>query len=781
MATKIAPAALFVGTLVQDVDAADFQFAGDVGKRHECVSPSTVIEWWNTLPNGRVPTDRDGKPLPGEWPIGRSVCELKVPIFGKIVPKRVLFYESLPSSWTEVSGLQDTLRTYLKSGILPDGCWQVVRRVLEEFEPLTDGERVLLRRRKNAVPEFIKRVATVEADGVAMDAAPLSFIDDETDPKARYLNFLITLHEVSLGFYSFREHSVVNEDDKGNRNAQKFMVSQDLLVTVMGSQVIAATATDTLHRTKKTSKGWVVVLPDGTEVSTRDFKPVAVVSNPDGSKTVRLLGAYTHNLRNVLGFRPQMWQAKYLMNHRRLNAIAGVRRGGKTMLSSYCVLRRLFRNPQTGKHDYRQVKGLFIAPTEDKLKSVVDFITESSNRLQVLKIVKWVKSEDRFTMFDETLDRRGSIVSSPLGTYDFASDRGFEPGRGNGADEVLIDEAGFIQEDTYLTLVPILENEGATLMAISTIDWETPKHWFYGLIVDYEQGGDAQGYSQRVTLDDIDERLISSESKERMRKAFRDNPMRYYAELYATFPDAGDVFDPSKLFIIPHEIQERVHRVVIGYDPARRNDFGAATVGLDFGDRLELVEGIRMQGEYGMQRDRLIALKSKYRMKYGRTELVIDATAAGETVAELMGDLVDYRVWYTAASKSPKPEQDKFGVWHVSKGELVRMAQVLVDLKKIRAFSDIPEMLDEVKNFKRFGGKTGEGRYQAAKGHDDVVNSMMLCSFWYAFLHGQIHSAAYRGGVISGHRDPSTNLWRHENLGHIGPDVSAPRRNMFSY
>jgi len=781
MATKIAPAALFVGTLVQNIDAPNFQFDGDVSKRHECVSPTTVIEWWNTLPNGRVPTDRDGKPMPGEWPTGKATQTIKISIFGKIVPKQILYYESLPSTWKPVADLQETLKTYLKSGILPDGCWQIVRRVLEEFEPLTDGERVLLRRRTNAIPEFIKRVATVEADGVAMDAAPLNFIDDETDPKARYTNFLITLHEVSLGFYSFREHSVVNEDSKGNRTQQKFMVSQDLVVTVMGDQVVKATATDTLHRTKKTAKGWVIVKPDQTEVSTANFKAVSVVSNEDGSKTITLLGAYTHNLRNVLGFRPQMWQAKYLMNHKRLNALAGTRRGGKTLLSSYCVLRRLFRNPQTGKHDYRQIKGLFIAPREDKLKSVIDFITESSTRLQVLKIVKWIKSEDRFIMFDETLDRRGSIVSNPLGTYDFVSDQSYEPGRGNGADEVLIDEAGFVKEDTYLTLVPILENEGATLLAISTIDWETPKHWFYGLVVDFEQGGDPQGYSQRVTLDDIDDRIISAESKDRMRKAFKDNPMRYYAELYATFPDVGDVFDPSRLFIIPHDINERVHRCVIGYDPARRNDFGAATVGLDFGDRMELVEGIRMQGGYNDQRDKLAALKAKYRSKYGRTELIIDATVSGETVAELMGDLIDYQVWYTTA-KSRKPEQDKYGVWHMSKSELVRMSQVLIDLKKIRAFSDIPEMLDEIKNFKRFGSARVEGIYQAVKGHDDTVNAMMLCSFWYGFLHGQIYTCAYRGGSSgASHRDPTTNLWKHENLGHIAPTVASPNSFQFRY
>lgn len=74
-----------------------------------------------------------------------------------------------------------------------------------------------------------------------------------------------------------------------------------------------------------------------------------------------------------------------------------------------------------------------------------------------------------------------------VATCDFASGKGYEPARGNGSDFIIIDEAGFIKEDVYLNILPIIENENAKLFAISTIDWNTPKNWFYEQLCHYEQ------------------------------------------------------------------------------------------------------------------------------------------------------------------------------------------------------------------------------------------------------------------------------------------------------
>ena len=164
-----------------------------------------------------------------------------------------------------------------------------------------------------------------------------------------------------------------------------------------------------------------------------------------------------------------------------------------------------------------------------------------------------------------------------VATCDFASGKGYEPARGNGSDFIIIDEAGFIREDVYLNILPIIENENARLFAISTIDWNTPKNWFYELLCHYEQEGDIEGYAQRVTIDDIDENILSAASKERMKLALRGNLQRYFAELYATFPQIHSVFATQSLFCLPNA--ELVpDEVIIGYDPAKRSDYGGVVV-----------------------------------------------------------------------------------------------------------------------------------------------------------------------------------------------------------
>lgn len=47
----------------------------------------------------------------------------------------------------------------------------------------------------------------------------------------------------------------------------------------------------------------------------------------------------------------------------------------------------------------------------------------------------------------------------------------------------------------------------------------------------------------RVTIDDLDDKLVSPERKELAKSTLKNNQARYYAELYATFPDLEAVFN----------------------------------------------------------------------------------------------------------------------------------------------------------------------------------------------------------------------------------------------
>lgn len=113
-----------------------------------------------------------------------------------------------------------------------------------------------------------------------------------------------------------------------------------------------------------------------------------------------------------------------------------------------------------------------MAPTDDKLKEVIDYIKTSSESIRLLKVIDFNKKENRLYFYDEVVSRNMK-TQLVIATCDFASGKGFEPGRGKASDLVFIDEAAFVSEDVRLNILPIIENEKARFVGISTIDWNT--------------------------------------------------------------------------------------------------------------------------------------------------------------------------------------------------------------------------------------------------------------------------------------------------------------------
>jgi len=90
-----------------------------------------------------------------------------------------------------------------------------------------------------------------------------------------------------------------------------------------------------------------------------------------------------------------------------------------------------------------------------------------------------------------------------------------------------MDEASTIPEDVWLNLAPIVTNEGADLFCISTINWETPKQWFYSNLVAAERQNLPGTYAQRVTIDDIDNNIMDETAKNHAKQILSHNMARY--------------------------------------------------------------------------------------------------------------------------------------------------------------------------------------------------------------------------------------------------------------
>lgn len=241
-------------------------------------------------------------------------------------------------------------------------------------------------------------------------------------------------------------------------------------------------------------------------------------------------------------------------------------------------------------------------------------------------------------------------MSTVVAVCDLVSAESDEPGRSSASDEIVIDEAGFVPREVWLNLLPILENERATLYAISTIDYKTPKQWFYEYLLAAEYNVDKEAVAVRVDIDQIDDAVLPQTGKDTIKAALAGDPTRYYAELYATFPNLRDVFTAD--WINTTSFTEKPIGVIVSYDPAKHTDYGAIIEShvhqTKHGMYLEMVAEHELQGEYTtVQRPYLKRIVDKYRDMKLPLMVIIDATVVGDVVAEVMRDLVTHRVWYT--------------------------------------------------------------------------------------------------------------------------------------
>lgn len=715
----------FISSFIPDVDTPELVYNGSKRLMKKAIDPNSALLWYN-----------NSKKYFDEMLIKPENIDIN--LFWNEIRKSLPVFQ--PIEWFEFTDetkrANEVIRTLSKAWLISDEYYQLLQKVFEYYRVHSyvnskwDKILAFLKVKNHDTPfSWLVEVTIAETKEEFDMNMPLP---EMTAEEWRYRNVMLLLKEVEDWYVSFRTHSLVNKSNDYVWE-QQYKIWQDLTIKLKGTEVISVDAVQTKYTISKEDWLWNVHDETWKKICpTDEFKYIE--RSIDWVYTIyKVYWAYTHILRKVLWFNPQTWQYIFLVKKKRLNAVAWSRRAGKTILSSYLIIRELYRQPSSRKHSLRQRKVLYIAPSEDKFKAVLDYIDASVERIKILKTIKYVPQDKRYKLIDETLWRNKKPVQTQIATCDFASAKGYEPWRGNGSDLVIIDEAAYIREDVYLNILPIVENENAGFFAISTIDWETPKQWFYERLIEYEQSEDEEAYAQRVTIDDIDDTIISRSSKERMKNALRQNMQRFYAELYATFPTISTVFDTTNFFVLPElDKKEKVKEVIIGYDPAKRSDFAWIIIWEVYDSRLHLVREMQLQWNYSTQRDILMELKKTYHTQWIRCSIIIDATIVGDVIADVFWSLIDYRVWY--ANVTWRPQTDKWWVWKYSKRDLVWMTTSLMLERMITASSELTTLMTEIKNFKAFRTGSGNLQYEAVSWHDDLVNSMMLTAFYFGFL-----------------------------------------------
>lgn len=691
-----------------------------------------------------------------------------------------LFSQDIKDSVSVKSEYLNYLNQYIKSWILSDRRWTVISRLLENMDVVIYEEAIAFVEVKKFDDADI--VFKSKTTSLTLDDTKFSLNIENNADIWRYENIMLLVKEVQDWYYDVRTHSLA--DKKWGMNwtfvQQDYKIWKDITILLdkNTNEVIRVNQEDTKYDAIKDKEWRWVIDPDWKKVSTIWFKPYNI-SEKDWIITINLIWAYTHLLRNMLDFSPLSRQYNFLLWQKRITFLAWCRRSWKTLLGSYLIVRELWRMPDSIKHIQRTVKSFYVAPSEDKFKEVIDYIKTASESIRLLRVMEFNKKENRLYLYDEKV-WRWQKVTMVVSSCDFVSAKGYEPGRWKASDFILVDEAAFVNEDVWLNVLPILSNERARFYAVSTIQRESMRNWFYEQLVDAEMWYDDEMLWMRVTIDDLEDTLIAQMDKERMKRSLRHNLQRYYAELYATFPNSQQVFNPEWFFNIWDNLQqwEKIKWVVIWYDPAKRSDTWAVIVWQirdpqDREEYLELTEEYWLNWEYMEQKEFIKKLKQNFIYQWYPTVLIMDCTWVWEAVSEIFWDIVDFKVWYT--SNGARPVVDNYWAWKVPKTTLVHGTQLLMERNYLKAKSSLNKLMDEMKYFVGYTTQSWNTKYEASTWHDDFVNAMMLASFWYNYLDWKIYKLWWSNEIVKEWINPMT--WLYEPFAKRS-DIPASKRNI---
>jgi len=468
----------------------------------------------------------------------------------------------------------------------------------------------------------------------------------------------------------------------------------------------------------------------------------------------------------------QHWQYDVVKNFWHVNVVAAVRRAGKSFLSALLAVRELLRENYSPKPTRILYYGLSVWKT----KTVIDYLLTLTKDFRKFKMFQRRQSERTLSFIDP--DTKDTIWS-----IEFHSAQEDEAWVGEYADMIIIDEAARFPEYVYDAMKAIIFSEWAKAFIISTIWWDTSKNWFYQellkaekenikrkwSIAEYEYVTDkiinkvnehwhdyflknkAEIYDElnraifeykryvawRVTIDEIDR--MPDYKKKALINEIKDNPLRYFTEVYCIYPSENKVFNyESGLSTIDKDEvlnKRKYQKIYVWYDPALTSDNAGITSVWVYRDDLwklkfEIFDSIFINPNRGMRYQEQVKYVTKivqwYKQVCPDTYLCVDAWWVWIAVME---NFKDQSVDFPIKSVGTWVLHRERWVWVVPKEFMVITLKNLFDEWYVKINKDLKDLLSEIDYFKKRVTSSGNNKYEAEVWHDDLVTSMMISIF----------------------------------------------------
>jgi len=495
-----------------------------------------------------------------------------------------------------------------------------------------------------------------------------------------------------------------------------------------------------------------------------------------------------------------IWPDKLLMDRQydvirrmgRKTTIFWPRRSGKTFLLAFIARREIMAQKVSFQNQYRPITVLYLGLSDSKNQAVVQYLKGMDKAFS--KNAEW--------MFHYSSDTKQYTFRSGkdiLWTIKFISAEQKDPGIGDYADLIIIDEAILVSKSIREGLEPIINNEWAKLLTASTLYYKAPKNWNYDMMIEAEQqssGIDPYEFidghftafkpltrSQRTiddkieyqslvnaTLDDNDmvwlrytiddiEYMPEAKREAEKRRMWNANPQRYYAELYSRYADEGKVFNYNWCLTNLDKYKWTIYKYITTcHDSALTFDVSAVLV-WGWNDELKKVvileeHGVKKTGYYedqAKEMKHIIANSVRYATPEGvdaqkppiydpramNTFFICDGNQkATPELFQMTWINIDYRITYSGAWEWETKSKFIHNEINVPKKILIDIAERMIENGFVLISTKLKLLLEEFDSYhKLINPQTGAIKYSKGKSDDYIHAFLMICYFFYEKLN----------------------------------------------
>ena len=465
-----------------------------------------------------------------------------------------------------------------------------------------------------------------------------------------------------------------------------------------------------------------------------------------------------------------------------ITAIIAPRRWGKTIEAiDKCVK---FMLSQLSFRDDKPVSCVFIAVSNEKLKTPIKYAKDLLKNFIDVWLATVTATEARIRTYEQDPQNPEWLRRKIIWTIEFISGQSDAAWVWDSYDYVVIDECERQPKTLREDIFPIISNEWAKCLLISTLNKRAERTWFYDIIVEWELNQDIpvqqllaawktycdtpqdkkdevreqlhyelkesrMWVGKRFTGNDTE--LLTPRQKEIVENALKKYPVQYLAEWRGIFPEEKNWIEyETNVKQLDYEQWMYPEFLVTAYDPAELRDRAATVTIAISNNKIAVVDEMLIPPWSTsaiwptMIRNFISQNTGFYKAK---THMFgYDANGQWLTIEDYLTQVWVYpnfriraRWMQNWVTKTEHPVYKERTLWNVPKEYMVDLLREMLELGILTINSECVHLINELKTFQAstedddwIQQQKKYKKYEAKKWFTDDFVSALIYALWYA-------------------------------------------------